>query len=195
MNALLRQLRPAVLAVVAFTVICGLAYPLAVTAIAQVGWGDKADGSLIERNGTVVGSELIGQTFVSPEYFHSRPSAAGDGYDGAASSGSNLGPTNAEYLATVAERVAAYREENGLGPDTLVPVDAVTASGSGLDPHISVRNARLQAPRVAAERGVDVEAVSKLIDENTADRTLGFLGDPGVNVVTLNLDLDENMGS
>ncbi len=195
MNALLRQLRPAMLAVVAFTVICGLAYPLAVTAIAQVGWGDKADGSLIERSGSVVGSELIGQKFVSPEYFHSRPSAAGEGYDGAASSGSNLGPTNADYLATVAERVAAYREENGLGPDTLVPVDAVTASGSGLDPHISVRNARLQAPRVAAERGVDVKAVLKLIDENTTERMLGILGDPGVNVVNLNLDLDENMGS
>ena len=195
MNALLRQLRPAMLAVVAFTVICGLAYPLAVTAIAQVGWGDKADGSLIERSGSVVGSELIGQKFVSPECFHSRPSAAGDGYDGAASSGSNLGPTNADYLATVAERVAAYREENGLGPDTLVPVDAVTASGSGLDPHISVRNARLQAPRVAAERGVDVEAVLKLIDENTTERIVGILGDPGVNVVNLNLDLDENMGS
>jgi K+-transporting ATPase ATPase C chain len=188
-------MRPALLAVVAFTVLCGLAYPLAVTAITQVGWGDKADGSLIERDGKVVGSQRIGQTFVSPDYFHPRPSAAGDGYDGAASSGSNLGPTNAEYLAAVAERVTAYREENGLGTDTLVPVDAVTASASGLDPQISVRNARLQAPRVAAERGVDVEAVLKLIADNTTDRTLGVLGDPGVNVVNLNLDLDENMGS
>ena len=155
MNALIRQLRPALVAVVVFTVICGLAYPLAVTAVAQVGWKDTANGSLIERDGVVVGSELIGQPFSSPEYFHPRPSAAGDGYDGAASSGSNLGPTNPDFLATVAERVAAYRDLNGLGADVLVPVDAVTASGSGLDPHISVRNAKLQAPRVAAERGLE----------------------------------------
>ena len=153
MNALIRQLRPALVAVVVFTVLCGLAYPLAVTAVAQVGWNDTADGSLIERDGVVVGSELIGQPFSSPEYFQPRPSAAGDGYDAAASSGSNLGPTNEEYLATVAERVAAYRELNGLGADVLVPVDAVTASGSGLDPHISVRNAELQARRVARGAG------------------------------------------
>ncbi len=150
MKAFIRQLRPAILAMVVFTVICGLAYPLVVTAIAQVGWGDTADGSLIERDGVVVGAELIGQPFVSPQYFHPRPSAAGDGYDGSASSGSNLGPTNPDFLAMVGERVAAYRSENGLGDDTLVPVDAVTASGSGLDPHISVRNAQMQAARVAA---------------------------------------------
>ena len=121
MNAFIRQLRPAILAMVVFTVILGLAYPLVVTAIAQVGWGDTADGSLIERDGVVVGAELIGQPFVSPQYFHPRPSAAGDGYDGSASSGSNLGPTNPDFLALVAERVAAYRSENGLGDDTLVP--------------------------------------------------------------------------
>ena len=153
MNALIRQLRPALVAVLVFTAICGVAYPLVVTAVAQVGWQDTANGSLIERDGVVVGSELIGQPFSSPEYFQPRPSAAGDGYDGAASSGSNLGPTNPDYLVTVAERVAAYRDANGLGADVLVPVDAVTASASGLDPHISVRNAKLQAPRVAAERG------------------------------------------
>ncbi len=129
-----------------------------VTAIAQIGWGDTADGSLIERDGVVVGAELIGQPFVSPQYFHPRPSAAGDGYDGSASSGSNLGPTNPEFLATVGERVAAYRSENGLGDDVLVPVDAVTASASGLDPHISVRNAavagcpRGRGPRHGAGR-------------------------------------------
>ena len=190
MNAFLRQLRPAFLAVVAFTVICGLAYPLVVTAIAQVGWKDTANGSLIERDGVVVGSELIGQNFTSPEYFHPRPSAAGDGYDGTASSGSNFGPTNEEYLATVADRVTAYREENGLGPSELVPVDAVTASGSGLDPQISVRNAELQAPRVASARGMELSAVLAAIDENTSDRPLGILGDPGVNVLELNLDLD-----
>jgi potassium-transporting ATPase KdpC subunit len=190
MSAFLRQLRPAFLAVVAFTVICGLAYPLAVTAIAQVGWKDTANGSLIERNGVVVGSELIGQNFTSPEYFHPRPSAAGDGYDGTASSGSNFGPTNEEYLATVADRVAAYREENGLAPTELVPVDAVTGSGSGLDPQISVRNAELQAPRVASARGMELSAVLALIDAHTSDRPLGILGDPGVNVLELNLDLD-----
>jgi potassium-transporting ATPase KdpC subunit len=190
MNAFLRQLRPAFLAVVAFTVICGLAYPLAVTAIAQVGWKDTANGSLIERDGVVVGSELIGQNFTSPEYFHTRPSAAGDGYDGTASSGSNFGPTNEEYLATVADRVAAYREENGLAPTELVPVDAVTASGSGLDPQISVRNAELQAPRVASARGMELSAVLAVIDAHTSDRPLGILGDPGVNVLELNLDLD-----
>jgi potassium-transporting ATPase KdpC subunit len=190
MNAFLRQLRPAFIAVVAFTVICGLAYPLVVTAIAQLGWKDTANGSLIERDGVVVGSELIGQQFTSPEYFHPRPSAAGDGYDGAASSGSNLGPTNEDFLATVADRVAAYRDENGLAPSELVPVDAVTASGSGLDPQISVRNAELQAPRVASIRGMELDDVLSLIDEHTTERPLGILGDPGVNVLELNLDLD-----
>jgi K+-transporting ATPase ATPase C chain len=195
MNALLRQLRPAFLAVVIFTVICGLAYPLLVTAVAQVGWKDTANGSLIERDGVVVGSELIGQSFVSPQYFHPRPSAAGDGYDGSMSSGSNLGPTNPAFLTTVEERVAEYRATNGLGDDVLVPVDAVTASGSGLDPHISVRNARLQAPRVAAERGVDVADVLDLVDEHTSHRPLAVLGDPGVNVLQLNLALDDTMNA
>ena len=190
MNALIRQLRPALVALVVFTVLCGLAYPLAVTAVAQIGWKDTADGSLIERDGVVVGSELVGQPFTSPEYFHPRPSAAGDGYDAAASSGSNLGPTNEEYLATVAERVSAYRELNGLGVDVLVPVDAVTASGSGLDPHISIRNAELQARRVAQERGLGLADVLELVEENTTDRPLGILGDPGVNVLLLNLALD-----
>jgi potassium-transporting ATPase KdpC subunit len=190
MNAYIRQLRPALIAVVAFTAICGLAYPLVVTAIAQIGWKNTANGSLIERDGVVVGSELIGQPFTSAEYFHPRPSAAGDGYDGAASSGSNLGPTNEEFLATVAERVAAYRDENDLGGNELVPVDAVTASASGLDPHISVRNAELQAPRVASARGIEVDEVLALIEEHTTERPLGMLGDPGVNVLELNLALD-----
>jgi K+-transporting ATPase ATPase C chain len=190
MRGFIRQLRPALIAVVAFTVICGLAYPLAVTAIAQLGWRDTANGALVERDGVVVGSELIGQPFISPEYFHPRPSAAGDGYDGAASSGSNYGPTNEQYLAMVADRVGAYREENGLGPEERVPVDAVTASGSGLDPHISIRNAELQAPRVAAARGMELDSVLALVDEHTTDRPLGMLGDPGVNVLELNLALD-----
>lgn len=190
MNAFVRQLRPALLAMVVFTVICGLAYPLLVTAVAEIGWGDTADGSLIERDGVVVGAELIGQPFVSPQYFHPRPSAAGDGYDGAASSGSNLGPTNPEFLATVSERVAAYRTENGLGEDVLVPVDAVTASASGLDPHISVRNAVLQAARVADARGMALDDVLGMVEAQTDGRPFGILGDPGVNVLELNLALD-----
>jgi potassium-transporting ATPase KdpC subunit len=191
MNAALRQLRPAIIAVIIFTVMCGIAYPLAVTAIAQAGWGDRAAGQLIERDGAVIGSELIGQPFVSPQYFHPRPSAAGDGYDAAASSGSNLGPTNEDYVATVAERAAAYRAENDLADDALVPVDAVTASGSGLDPQISVRNARIQARRVASERSMDIAEVLAAVDQNTTSRPLVILGDPGVNVVLLNLELDE----
>lgn len=190
MAVLLRQLRPAIIAVIAFTALCGLAYPLLVTGLAQVAFRDEADGSLIERDGVVVGSSLIGQPFTSPEYFHPRPSAAGDGYDAAASSGSNLGPTNPDLLAAVAERVNTYRDENGLGTDVLVPVDAVTASGSGLDPHISVRNARLQAGRVAVVRGIALDEVMVAIDEHTTSRPLGVLGDPGVNVLELNLALD-----
>jgi len=191
MRAFIRQLRPALIVTVVFTVLLGVAYPLLATGIGQVFFHEKANGSLITRDGNVVGSEFIGQTFVAPEYFHSRPSAAGAGYDGSASSGSNLGPVNPDLLAAVAERVAAYREENGLSADVLVPVDAVTASASGLDPHISVANARLQAARVAAERGLDLQVVLGLIDEHTEGRSLGILGEPGVNVVLLNVALDD----
>jgi K+-transporting ATPase ATPase C chain len=187
---MLRQLRPAFLAMVAFTVLLGVAYPLVVTGISQLFWKDKANGQLIKVDGTVIGSSLIGQSFTSPQYFHPRPSAAGDGYDGSASSGSNYGPTNPDYLKLVGERVAAYRAENGLGADALVPADAVTASGSGLDPQISVRNARLQAPRVAQARGLDLAVVMQAIDDHTSDRQLAVLGDPGVNVLELNLALD-----
>jgi potassium-transporting ATPase KdpC subunit len=192
MRALIRQLRPAFLTVIVFTLLCGVAYPLFSTLIGQVAFGEKADGSLIKRDGVVVGSTLIGQTFVAPEYFHSRPSAAGPGYDGSASSGSNLGPTNPDLLSAVRDRAVAYREENGLAPDALVPVDAVTASGSGLDPHISIANARLQLPRVARERGLDVAVVSELVDKYTDGRQLLVLGEPGVNVVELNLALDDS---
>jgi K+-transporting ATPase ATPase C chain len=186
-----RQLLPALGMLLAFTVLTGLLYPLLVTGIAQVAFGDRADGSLIERDGEVIGSSWIGQPFTEPDYFHPRPSAAGDGYDGSASSGSNLGPTNPDQLASIEERIAAYREMNGLDDSVSVPVDAVTASASGLDPHISVANARLQAPRVAGERGMDVEAVMDLVDEHTSGRALGFLGEPGVNVLELNLALDD----
>jgi K+-transporting ATPase ATPase C chain len=186
-----RQLLPAVLAMIVFTVLLGIAYPLVVTGVAQLGWSDKADGSLIERDGVVVGSKLIGQQFAADEYFKARPSAAGPGYDGASSGGSSLGPTNEEYLAMVAERVAAYREDNGLSDDASVPVDAVTASGSGLDPHISVANARLQAPLVAEARGLPLDEVLRLVDDHTDGTVLGFIGARGVNVLELNLALDD----
>jgi K+-transporting ATPase ATPase C chain len=194
MRLFIRQLRPALLVVVVASVLLGLVYPLVVTAIGQVAFNDKADGSLIEVDGEVVGSKLLGQTFTSPEYFQSRPSAAGAGYDGSASSGSNLGPTNPDFLTAIEERVAAYRETNALSSDVMVPVDAVTASGSGLDPAISVANARLQSNRVASERGLDVDDVLALIDEHTTDRTLLVLGEPAVQVLPLNLALDELSG-
>jgi potassium-transporting ATPase KdpC subunit len=193
MRALIRQLRPAFLIVIVFTLITGVAYPLLSTAIGQVAFGDKANGSLIKRDGVVVGSKLIGQTFTAAKYFHPRPSAAGAGYDGSASSGSNLGPTSPDLLKSVGDRVAAYRQENGLAPDALVPVDAVTASGSGLDPQISIANARLQVARVARERRLDTAVVAKLVDKFTDGRQLGVLGEPGVNVVELNLALDNNV--
>lgn len=187
-----RQLVPAVLMLLVFTVITGLAYPLVVTGVAQGVFGDTADGSLVENAaGDVVGSSLVGQSFTESQYFHPRPSTAGDGYDGAASSGSNLGPTNEDFLATVEERADAYRRANGLAPDAEVPVDAVTASASGLDPDISLANARLQAPRVAQERGLDLDRVLALVDERTSGRDLGFLGETRVNVLELNLALDE----
>lgn len=187
-----RQLVPALRILAVLTVLCGLLYPLVVTGIAQAAFGDRADGSLVrDADGEVVGSSLLGQAFDDDEWFQPRPSAAGDGYDGASSSSSNLGPTNPELLDAVAERVAAYRKANGLAPDAEVPVDAVTSSGSGLDPHISVANALLQAPRVAEARGLPLDEVLALVDDHTDGRSLGFLGEPGVNVVTLNLALAE----
>jgi K+-transporting ATPase ATPase C chain len=191
MRLVLRQLRPAILITVMFTLICGVAYPLLSTAIGQAAFHDKANGSLIRRNGVVVGSELIGQAFTAPKYFHSRPSAAGPGYDGSASSGSNLGPTNPDFLSAVKDRAAAYRTENGLAADAMVPVDAVTASGSGLDPQISIANARLQVNRVATARGFDKTVVEQLVKKYTDGRQLVVLGEPGVNVVELNLALDD----
>lgn len=190
MNALRRQVAPAVVAFLAFTLVTGLAYPLLVTGIAQVVVPGRADGSLVERDGRVVGSSLIGQALAGERYFHPRPSAAGAGYDAMASSASNLGPTNPELLRTVRQRIREYRQENRLGPTDVVPVDAVTASGSGLDPEISVANARLQAARVARARGLPVARVLALVSRHTTGRALGFLGEPGVNVLELNLALD-----
>jgi len=201
-----RQLIPAVRMLVALTLLCGLLYPLAMTGVAQALFPGKADGSLLERDGGVVGSSLVGQAFSAPEYFHTRPSAAGalasgslvDGVAAdptdlsiAASGPSNQGPTNVHLLAAIRERAAAYREVNGLTDEVPVPIDAVTASGSGVDPHISVANARLQAPRVAWQRGLAIEEVLALIDDHTDGRSLGFLGEEGVNVLELNLALDE----
>lgn len=184
-----RQLPAALGMLLIFTVLTGLAYPLLLTGIAQVAFADKADGSLIERDGAVVGSELLAQPFAAPEYFHPRPSAVD--YDAADSGAGNLGPTNPDLLAAIDEAAAAYREENGLAPDAEVPVDAVTSSASGLDPHISVANAELQAGRVADARGIDVDEVLSLVDDHTDGRALGFLGEAGVNVLRLNLALDD----
>ena len=185
-----RQLLPALRMLLVLTVLTGLLYPLAMTGFAQVAFADKADGSLVkDAKGNVVGSALLGQAFAGPPWFHPRPSAAGDGYDPTASGSSNLGPTNPELLKTVRDRAVEYRKENGLPADAKVPVDAVTASGSGLDPQISVANARLQAPRVAKARNMTVQEVDALIDDHTTGRSLGFLGEPGVNVLQLNLAL------
>jgi K+-transporting ATPase ATPase C chain len=189
-----RQLAPALMVFIALTLLTGIAYPLAVTGVAQVAFPGRADGSLIERGGRVVGSRLIGQAFTEPRYFHPRPSAAGEGYDGMASSASNLGPANPELIDEVRARSAAYRRENDLRPGQRVPIDAVTTSGSGLDPDISVANARFQAARVARARSLDLNVVQALIEEHTDGRSLGFLGEPGVNVLELNLALDGARG-
>ncbi|MGE5211142.1 MAG: potassium-transporting ATPase subunit KdpC [Acidobacteriota bacterium] len=185
---MLAQLGASIRIVAIMTVALGVAYPLAVTAFAQIAVADRAAGQFIEVDGEVVGSRLIAQEFTGEQYFHPRPSAAG--YDASASSGSNLGPTNPELLDTVAERVAAYRTLNRVPDGVPIPVDAVTASGSGLDPDISPANARLQASRVAAARGLDLDAVVALVDEHTARRPLGILGDDAVNVLELNVALD-----
>ena len=190
MRHFLRQLRPATVAIVIFTVLCGIVYPLVVTALAQATMPGRANGSLITVDGKLVGSRLLGQNFTEPRYFHPRPSAAGAGYDGSASAPFNVGPTSEALIEAVAARVAAYRAENQLDPSVLVPVDAVTGSGSGLDPHISPRNAELQAGRVAAARGMPVEQVKALIAAATQRRTFGVLGENGVNVLELNLALD-----
>jgi potassium-transporting ATPase KdpC subunit len=190
MRAFVRQLWPAILGIVVLTILCGLIYPLVVTGVAQVAFHDQANGSLVKVDGQVVGSRLIGQQFAATKYFHPRPSAAGTGYDGLTSSASNLGPTNPDFLASIDGRVAAYRQENGLPSTQLVPVDAVTASGSGLDPDISVANAKLQAARVAAARGMTVSDVLGLIDARTSRRQWAIFGEPAVNVLELNLALD-----
>ena len=171
-------------------VCCGL-YPLVVFGVAQIAFRDKANGSLMmDKDGTVRGSRLLGQQFTGEKYFQSRPSAAGNGYDATSSSGSNLGPTSQKLNDAIVQRITDYRTQNGLATNAPVPADAVTASGSGLDPHIGLRNAELQTPRVAKVRGLGEDKVRELIRANTDAADLGFLGEPGVNVLTLNLALD-----
>lgn len=185
---MLRALRLSVI----LLILCGGLYPVLVTGIGQALFHNQANGSMINgSNGKPVGSELIGQAFDKATYFHPRPSAAGsDGYDAAASGGSNLGPTNSQLISSVTDRVAAYRAENGLAPDTAVPADAVTASGSGLDPDISPENAYLQVHRVATARNLPEEQVRVLVTQHIEGRTLGIFGSPRVNVLLLNLALD-----
>jgi potassium-transporting ATPase KdpC subunit len=185
-----KELRTTVTAVLSLAVIVGGIYPLAVWVLTQGLFPARATGSWLARSGEIVGSRLLGQSFTGPGYFQPRPSAAGGGYDPRRSGGSNLGPTSKRLVEGVAERVAAYRAENGLPAEVLVPADAVTASGSGLDPHISLANARLQAPRVARTRGSTEAEIRRLIDAATEGRDLGILGEPRVNVLLLNLALD-----
>ncbi len=203
-----RQLLTGLLMTIVLTLLLGIVYPLLVTGVSQVAFSHRADGSFVkDKNGKVVGSSLIGQNFTKPQYFHPRPSAAGDGYDGLSSGASNLGPSSAKLLdgvkddpATkdvdesyqgVRQRVAAYRTENKLPTSEKVPVDAVTASGSGLDPAISVANARLQARRVAAARNLSIDKVLGVVAAHTQNRQWGFLGEKAVNVLELNIALDD----
>jgi len=193
-RTLARQYWVAIRAMLIFTAVLGVGYTAAITGIGQLAFNANANGSLIESDGETVGSSLIGQSFADgdgaalPEWFQSRPSAAGDGYDGAASSGSNYGPENADLIAAIADRKAAIAELEGVEP-ALIPADALTASASGLDPHISPEYARLQVERVAEARGLPVAAVSELVESRVQARDLGFLGEPTVNVLELNIAL------
>jgi len=186
------ELRPAILATLVLAIVCSGLYPLIVFGISQLLFPDQANGSLIvASDGTVRGSKLLGQGFSDPKYFHPRPSAAGNGYDAANSSGSNLGPTSEKLKNAIKDRIADYRKENGLADTDAVPADAVTASGSGLDPEISLHNAELQVVRVAKARGLSEDKVREVVHQNTDGRDLGVFGEPGVNVLQLNLALDE----
>ena len=185
---MLNHIRPAVVMIALFTGVLGVAYPFAVTGVAQTVFSEQADGSLVrDKAGKVVGSALVGQSFAEPVYLHPRPSAAGDGYDASSSSGANLGPLNPDLIARVKTDADALRAETGAA---VIPADAVTASASGLDPHISPAYARLQAARIAQARGVAVQEVSKVIEQHVEGRTFGVLGQPRVNVLLTNMALD-----
>ena len=185
----MKNLLTAVLMTIVTTVLFGLVYPLAVTGIAQLVLTDKANGQLIKRSdGTIIGSKIIGQPFSGPGYFHSRPSAAGNGYDATASAGSNLGPTNQKLIERIKDDAVRLQDEN---PGKPVPIDLVTTSASGLDPHISPAATEFQIRRVARERGMSENELAALVARHTEGRTLGILGEPRVNVLLLNLELDE----
>jgi len=190
-NEYLKELRTALASVMVLVVILCGAYPLAVWGIGQAIFPNQANGSLIQLRGKTVGSSLIAQGFKGAAYFHPRPSAAGQGYDASSSGGSNLGATSRKLIDSVKERIAVYRSENNLTSDAPVPADAVTSSGSGLDPHISLQNAHLQAPRVAKVRNMSQETLRQEIAIHTEGRDLGIFGEPRVNVLQLNLDLDD----
>ena len=191
MKTLLSEIRSAVLVTVMLAIVCCGLYPLIVFGIGQVLFHDKANGSLIvDGSGNVRGSRLLGQQFAADKYFHSRPSAAGNGYDATSSGGSNLGPTSQKLRDSVAQNIADYRSQNGMSTNAPVPADGVTTSGSGLDPHISPQNAEIQAARVAKARGIALEKVRALIAQYTDHSDLGVLGEPGVKVLELNLALD-----
>jgi len=193
MKNLVAELRASIAATLLLAVLCCGIYPAVVWAVGQGLFSGKANGSLVRVDGKVAGSSLLGQGFTAPNYFHPRPSAAGQGYDAAGSSGTNLGPTSKKLIEDVKQRVADYRTENGLPPDARVPSDAVTSSASGLDPHISPANANLQAGRVATFRGMTKEDVLKKVRDHTEGRSLGIFGEPRVNVLMLNLELDGKM--
>lgn len=190
-----RQLLPALMMTIALTILTGLAYPLVVTGVAQGVFNSRANGSLVKVDGKVVGSSLLAQRFTHYKYFQPRPSVAGDGYDGLSSSASNLGPSNEDLLKTIHDRAVAYRRRNGLATTAEVPVDAVTASASGLDPDISIANAWVQAPRVARVRSLPLATVLAAIGRHTHNRQWGFLGERAVNVLELNIDLDRLSGA
>ena len=191
MKTLIRDLFSSIMAVLVLTVVCCGLYPVVVDVVAQAAFPKQANGSLIvDSKGTVRGSKLLGQQFTGDKYFNSRPSAAGNGYDATSSGGSNLGPTSQKLNDAIHDRIADYRKKNGLKDTDPVPADAVTASGSGLDPHISLANAEWQVARVAKAHNLSPEQVRALVKKNTALSDLGVLGDAGVNVLTLNLALD-----
>ena len=190
MKTFLKELWTAIVTTVVLCVVVSGVYPVVIWGIGQVLFPHQANGSLIANNGQIVGSELLAQGFSGAKYFHPRPSAAGTGYDSTSSAGSNLGPTSQKLIDGIKANITQYRQENGLSAEAVVPADAVTASGSGLDPHISLQNAQLQVPRVAKERGLTEDAVRGEVTKTTDNALLGIGGDPGVNVLKVNLALD-----